>query len=119
VPSCATQLAGIIQELIAIGNPDTTFSTNWQVTLLMFAFTFLIVAFNIWGAHHLPLAEGVILFAHIFGFFAFLIIFWVMSDHESANKVFTEFYDGGGWGSNGLSTLIGLTSPIWCFIGCV
>jgi len=83
----------------------------------MFAFTFLIVAFNIWGAHHLPLAEGIILFAHIFGFFAFLIIFWVMADHAPADKVFTEFYDGGGWGSNGLSTLIGLTSAIWCFIG--
>jgi choline transport protein len=117
VPSCATQLAGIIQQLIATGDPNTKFSTQWQLTLLMFAFTFLIVAFNVWGAHHLPLAEGVILFAHIFGFFAFLIIFWVMSDHEPANKVFTEFYDGGGWGSNGLSTLIGLTSPIWCFIG--
>ena len=83
----------------------------------MFAFTFLIVAFNIWGAHHLPLAEGIILFAHIFGFFAFLIIFWVMAEHAPAEKVFTEFYDGGGWGSKGLSTLIGLTSAIWCFIG--
>lgn len=83
----------------------------------MFAFTFLIVAFNIWGAHHLPLAEGIILFAHIFGFFAFLIIFWVMADHAPATQVFTEFHDGGGWGSNGLSTLIGLTSAIWCFIG--
>lgn len=117
VPSCAIQLAGIIQQLIAIGNPDTDFTTAWQVTLLMFAFTFLIVAFNIWGAHHLPLAEGIILFAHIFGFFAFLIIFWVMADHAPAEKVFTEFYDGGEWGSNGLSTLIGLTSAIWCFIG--
>lgn len=117
VPSCAIQLAGIIQQLIAIGNPDTNFTTAWQVTLLMFAFTFLIVAFNIWGAHHLPLAEGIILFAHIFGFFAFLIIFWVMADHAPAEKVFTEFYDGGEWGSNGLSTLIGLTSAIWCFIG--
>lgn len=117
VPSCATQLAGIIQQLIATGDPDTAFSTQWQVTLLMFAFTFLIVAFNIWGARHLPLAEGVILFAHIFGFFAFLIIFWVMSDHEPAEKVFTDFYDGGGWGSKGLSSLIGLTSALWSFIG--
>jgi choline transport protein len=83
----------------------------------MFAFTFLIVAFNIWGAHHLPLAEGIILFAHILGFFAFLIIFWTMADHAPADKVFTEFYDGGGFGSKGLSTLVGLTSAIWCFIG--
>lgn len=25
--------------------------------------------------------------------------------------------DGGGWGSKGLSTLVGLATPIWCFIG--
>ena len=25
--------------------------------------------------------------------------------------------DGGGWGSKGVSCLVGLTSPIWCFIG--
>jgi choline transport protein len=25
--------------------------------------------------------------------------------------------NGGGWSSTGLSCLIGLSSPIWCFIG--
>jgi choline transport protein len=117
VPSCAVQLAGIIQQLVATGSPNTGFSEQWQVTLLMFAFTFLIVAFNIYGAHHLPLAEGIILFAHVFGFFVFLVVLWVMADHAPASQVFTEFYNGGGWPSTGLSCLIGLTSPIWCFIG--
>lgn len=97
--------------------PDTKFVEAWQITLLIFAFTFLTVGFNIFGAHHLPLAEGIILFVHIFAFFAFLITFWVMADHAPASQVFGEFYDGGGWGNKGLSCLIGLTSPIWCFIG--
>lgn len=117
VPSCATQLAGIIQQLVATGNPDTSFSEAWQTTLLMFAFTFLIVGFNIYGAHQLPMLEGVILFAHILGFFAFLLVFWIMADHAPATQTFTSFYNGGGWSSTGLSCLIGLTSPIWCFIG--
>ena len=117
VPSCATQLAGIIQQLVVIGNPDTKFTEAWQATLLMFAFTFLIVGFNIYGAHQLPMLEGVILFAHILGFFAFLLVFWIMADHAPATQTFTSFYNGGGWPSTGLSCLIGLTSPIWCFIG--
>jgi choline transport protein len=29
----------------------------------------------------------------------------------------TESSNGGGWSSTGLSCLIGLSSPIWCFIG--
>ena len=117
VPACAIQLSGMIQEMVAIGHPDTKFVANWQITLLIFAFTLLTVGFNIFCTHHLPLAEGIILFVHIFAFFAFLITFWVMADHAPASQVFTSFYNGGGWPTTGLSCMIGLTSPIWCFIG--
>lgn len=117
VPSCGIQLAGMIQEMVLVHNPNSSFTEGWQVTLLMFAFIIASVAFNIFGAHHLPLAEGIILFVHIFAFFAFLITFWVMGDHAPAEQTFTRFYDGGGWHNTGLSVLIGLTSPIWCFIG--
>lgn len=51
------------------------------------------------------------------GFFAFLITMWALSDHVPAKRVFTEFQDGGGWGSIGLSTLVGIGSPLWFFIG--
>lgn len=37
VPSCTLQLAGMVQELVAVKYPDSEFYTNWQVTLLMFA----------------------------------------------------------------------------------
>ena len=40
-----------------------------------------------------------------------------MTDHAPAERVFTEFYDGGGWGSLGLATLVGIGSPLWCFVG--
>jgi len=42
---------------------------------------------------------------------------WALSDHVPAKRVFTEFQDGGGWGSMGLSTLVGIGSPLWFFIG--
>lgn len=31
--------------------------------------------------------------------------------------VLTSRSDGGGWGNKGLSCLVGLATPIWCFIG--
>lgn len=79
----------------------------------------LVVAFgfNIYLSHKLALAEGIVLVLHVFGFFAFLIIFWTMADLGTAKTVFTSFSNGGGWSSQGVSCLVGLLTPIWCFIG--
>lgn len=33
------------------------------------------------------------------------------------SKVVTNVFSDPGWGSQGVSCLVGLTSPIWCFIG--
>ena len=117
IPSCCLQLAGLVQEMVLLIHPDANVSSNWQTTLVIFAFVFLTVGFNIFFAHHLPLAEGIILFVHIFGFFAFLLTMWIMADHARARDVFFTFNDGGGWGNTGLSCLVGLVTPIWCFIG--
>ncbi|CAK4031655.1 amino acid transporter [Lecanosticta acicola] len=117
VPSCCQQLAGMVTGLITLVNPNADVDQLWQVTLLIYAFIALSVAFNIFFAQHLPLAEGIILFVHVFGFFVFLLAFWIMGDHASASDVFTTFHDGGGWGNIGLSCLVGLATPVWCFIG--
>ncbi|TKA22313.1 hypothetical protein B0A50_08038 [Salinomyces thailandicus] len=117
VPACAYQLAGLVQAMILLVNPDADFVAPWKITLFLFLFLFLTVGFNIYFAGHLPLAEGIVLFLHVFAFFAFLLTLWIMADHAPAKEVFTTFYDGGGWGNKGLSCLVGLTSPIWCFIG--
>ena len=42
---------------------------------------------------------------------------WIVTDHPPASQVFTQFYDGGGWGSYGLATLVGIGTPLWCFVG--
>lgn len=75
------------------------------------------VAFNIFLAGTLPLVEGIFLGLHVVGFFVFLITLWVLSDHAPASQVFTQFSDGGGWGNQGLSCLVGITTPLWCFLG--
>ncbi|KAF2093213.1 amino acid transporter [Rhizodiscina lignyota] len=117
VPACGQMLYSLLEGMILITNPNANIEQLWQATLILFMWVLLIVAFNIFLAQQLPLAEGIILVIHVFGFFAFLILFWVMADHASAHDVFLQFYDGGEWGSNGLSTLVGLTTPLWCFIG--
>ncbi|WPG98162.1 Hypothetical protein R9X50_00094800 [Acrodontium crateriforme] len=118
IPACAFQLAGLVQEMVLLGYPDANIQQLWQQTLIVFLFILLTVGFNIFFAHHLPLMEGIILFLHFFAFFAFLLVLWIMpKTHQPAKEVFTTFYDGGGWGNIGLSCLVGLATPIWCFIG--
>lgn len=117
VPSCCLQLSGMVQTMVLLVHPGANVNQLWQVTLMMYCFLALAVGFNIFCAQHLPLAEGILLFVHVFAFFVFLLVFWIMGDHAPAERVFTEFYDGGGWGNKGLSCLVGLATPVWCFIG--
>ena len=103
--------------MILLVNPNADVGALWQTTLIIFLFMILAFAFNIYLASYLPLAEGTILVIHIVGFFAFLITMWAVSDHVPAHRVFTEFQDGGQWGNMGLSVLVGISSPIFFFVG--
>lgn len=84
-------MAGILEAMILLVNPDANVSGLWQTTLIVFLFIILTVCFNIFCAQQLPLAEGMILFVHIFGFFAFLLVLWIMADHIPADQVFLTF----------------------------
>ncbi|KAK3117303.1 hypothetical protein LTR53_001484 [Teratosphaeriaceae sp. CCFEE 6253] len=117
IPACSVQLAGMVKTIVLLVYPEANVKTLWQTALLVCLFVILTVGFNIFFAHHLPLAEGIVLFLHIFAWFAFILTLWIMADHAPAAQVFTTFNDGGGWGNTGLSCLVGLTTPIWCFIG--
>lgn len=81
----------MVQEMVLLVYPDANVSTLWQTTLLVFLFVILTVGFNVFFARHLPLAEGIVLFLHIFAFFAFVLTLWIMADHAPAKQVFTEF----------------------------
>lgn len=116
-PSAAQLTSSLIQGLILLKNPDANITALWQTTLLIMAFLIVATAFNIFLARQLPLAEGIFLIVHIFGFFAFLAVLWIMSDHAPASQVFGQFEDYGGWGNLGLSSLVGITTPLWCFLG--
>lgn len=97
VPSCCVQLAGMVTtvshlaragrcdtehlQMVLLVHPNADVNQLWQATLLLFCFIVMAAAFNIFFAQHLPLAEGIILFAHIFGFFVFLLAFWILGEH--------------------------------------
>ena len=103
--------------MVKLANPEAHVGELWHVTLIMMLWLFLMIGFNIFLAQHLPLAEGLVLVLHVLGFFAFLILFWTMAERSPGKEAFTTFYDGGGWGSLSVSALVGLATPLWCFIG--
>lgn len=77
--------------MVQLTHSSSDYTLPWQATLTVFLFILLTVGFNIYFAQHLPLAEGIVLFLHVFGFFAFLLTLWIMADHAPAEQVFTTF----------------------------
>ncbi|KAF2766876.1 amino acid transporter [Teratosphaeria nubilosa] len=110
-------LAGtIIQRLVILTTPSYE-PKQWQGTLIIWAVLTFSIVFNTWFAAKLPLLEGVVLVLHILGFFAILVPLWVLGNRGKASEVFFTFSDGGMWGSQGLSCLVGMLSPVFSFIG--
>ncbi|EEQ27532.1 conserved hypothetical protein [Microsporum canis CBS 113480] len=116
IAGCSYTVANMIVGLIAINNPDHYHPKPWHGTLLIIAIAFMAIIFNTFFAQKLPFIEGVILLVHVFGFFAVLIPLWVLAPLNSAEDVFLNVVDRGGWGNNGLACLVGLGAPIYALI---
>lgn len=106
----------ILQGMVALNNPDYV-PTNWQAVLIIWAVLTFSLVFNTFLAARLPLLEGVVLVIHVCGFFAILIVLWVLADTDPASEVFTSFYNGGGWPTQGAACLVGILSPVFSFVG--
>ncbi|KAK2743425.1 hypothetical protein FQN57_004890 [Myotisia sp. PD_48] len=102
----------IIQGLVTLNYPNYV-STNWKGTLLVFAMVALIYFFNIWVAQEIPMIQNILLVIHVFGFLAVILVLWTMAPRNSVEKVFTEFSNGGGWPTLGVSLMIGQISAIY------
>ncbi|KAH6915535.1 amino acid permease-domain-containing protein [Coprinopsis sp. MPI-PUGE-AT-0042] len=105
----------LIQSSAIVMYPDYA-PTRWQGTLMVIAVTFLVWSSNIWGSKDMPMLQNFMLVIHVFGFLAIIIVFWVLSPRSSAEVTFTQFTDGGGWGSMGLSLMVGQISAIYACI---
>lgn len=117
--SCASSafIAGTqIQGLVVLNYPSYN-PQPWHGTLITIAVAAFSVLFNTVLARKLPLVEALVLIIHIFGFFGILITLWVLSPRADAHDVFTQFSDGGNWGSLGGSTLVGILAGILPLLG--
>ena len=89
----------------------------WQCWLLVVAFTAGGVFLNTIGAKHLALLEVVVAALFVLGYAANIIVFWVMSPHNSAQQVFGSFENGAGWSNFGFGILTAQTAALYLLIG--
>ncbi len=64
-----------VQAIIVLANPNYTIHT-WQTALLACAVIIIAVFFNTVLFRKLPILEGILIFAHVFGFCAFVVVLW-------------------------------------------
>lgn len=102
----------IIQGLLTLSYPEYE-ASNWRGTLLVFAMVVLIYTFNIWMAQELPMMQNFLLILHVCGFLGIVIVLWTLAPRNSAEKVFTEFTNLGGWSSMGVCLMVGQISAIY------
>jgi choline transport protein len=105
----------LIQSSAIVMYPDYA-PTNWQGTLMVIAVTILVWGLNVWGTKSMPMFQNVMLLIHVFGFLTIIIVFWVLSPRASAEVTFTQFSNGGGWSSIGLTLMVGQLSAIYACI---
>jgi amino acid transporter len=105
-----------LQGLIALIMPSYTIK-GWHSTLFSISITMLAIVWNTVFVRKLPVIEGIGLTVHVFGFFAFVVVLWVMAPRADPKTVWTDFQDTSGWGSVGLSTLVGILGPVVTLIG--
>ncbi|MCJ1426816.1 hypothetical protein MMC29_004719, partial [Sticta canariensis] len=107
----------MIQGLLVLNYEGYNFK-KWHGTLLLYAIIALSLFVNTYFARLLPKIESMVLFVHVVGFFCILIPLVYLAPHGSPKDVFATFNNGGGWGTEGLSFFIGLSTSMFAFIGC-
>ncbi|KAL3462068.1 amino acid/polyamine transporter I [Aspergillus heterothallicus] len=106
----------MVQGLAVLTHPDYV-PQNWHPTFYYWAVVAFAVGINIVGRGALPKFEGLILVVHIVGFFAVLIPLVSLAEIGSAEVVFTQFINEGGWSTQGLSFFVGLIGCVFAFAG--
>lgn len=96
--------------------PDYEFQ-RWHGTLLHIAIVLVSFFFNTVTKPLLPAIELFFFGLHVTGFLALMVPLVVLAPKASADEVFSTFYNGGGWSTDGLSFFIGLSATMFAFVG--
>ena len=103
--------------LIVIATDGSYVIQGWHASLMTMAFVLSAISFNTFAIGKLPVLEGLAVVLHVFGFFAFVVIMWVMGPRADAKLTFTDFTNANGWSSVGLATMIGMVGPVTTYLG--
>ena len=110
---------GALIVALAVLNNENYVPELWHGTLIFWAIIIVAVLINTAATSILPKLETSILVLHVVGFFAVLIpVVSLAPNKASAHDVFTQFANGGGWPSQGLSFFIGLIGSVYAMFGC-
>jgi choline transport protein len=58
---------------------------GWHGALITIGFQIFAILFNMFAMNNMPLVEGIVVIIHLFGFIAFIVIFWVGNFHRYRN----------------------------------
>ena len=114
--SVAFIIGTLLQSLVILDDPDYAY-TSWQGTLIVWAVIAFSMLINTVARSLLPKLEGIILVIHIIGCFGVFVPLLVLSEQKSSLDVWLTFNNGGGWSSQGLSTMIGILLSVFLFTG--
>ena len=109
-------MSTLIQAMVNVYLPDVALA-DWQITLIMIAWVCVFVLINTFGARVLPAIENASLVGHFGGWLITVVALWVMAPRNSAEAVFTEVVNNGGWDNVGLSCLVGTVGILFCQLG--
>ena len=112
----STYFTGTIIQGLFVLNIETYDYKRWHGTLLTFIFIIIAIIFNTVLAKRLPMVEGLFVIFHVIGIVIFIPVL-VLSKKAQGSSPLTEFYNPGGWASNGLATMIGSAGPLTALIG--
>jgi hypothetical protein len=116
VSSSVFVMTTLIEAIIDVTKSNFDF-TNWQYTLIMLGFLLITIAFNTWGAKALPMMETVSLYGHLLGLLVVMLPLLIMAPKNSAQQVFTEVINNGGWSNTGTACLVAQVSVLYCNLG--
>ena len=108
----ATQIQGVV-----ILNYDNYVGAGWHGTLLMWAVILVFLVINIWGIRLLPVIELIGGICHLVFYVMILVTLVILAPRSPPSFVFTQFNNGGGWASDGVSWCVGLLTVVYCFVG--
>ncbi|RYP28050.1 hypothetical protein DL767_007381 [Monosporascus sp. MG133] len=108
--------AGLQAQSLIVLNDNYT-PTRWQGMLFYWAVLAYAAVLNIWGARLMPHVNLLMGSIHIAAFVGIIVTIGAMSSKNTTSFVFTEVVNSSGWGSTGVSWLVGMQSAVYPLLG--